>query len=365
MDNLRNYRLEYLDRFLCSRGWRSAETKGIYQFYAPPKELELPQEYRLEVPKDEQVKGFNYYIDSVVDVIVDLYDHQVLREDLEVMLTTDNSILSFQIIDYDTKTGTIEFPRLVKSYSACLRVLRDTVSFVSTGLQIFAQAKDETEQFLSLCRGLQTQKGSYVTRIELPNYHMSFLFQEIDTKEIINKTIGAIDFFDKEVLTTNLNKIDREYVLSNSLFLNIELLTSIKNLLKMANIRKANIRLLNNDIDRNIKFDRINNAKIIHSEQYIKLAKEILLKEEPTEVIGKVVRLYSQAPQSSNKNKIELEAYLGFEKTKVEVVLDSENYQLAINAHGEELTVKVVGMAIQKKDSLYIPQPQSFSVSPL
>ena len=334
---------------------------SLYVYYTPPESLGLPASYYLEVPSNENIKGFQFYIENLIPTLSEIYYSEISVDDFKILFSSNNTIFSLKIADSDTIQGSIEFPRLVKGYSACLKVFRDAASFIATGLQIFSNSSIESQEFISHCRGLQSEHGSYVARVELPSDSMHFMFDDIDGEEVINNIISSFDFYVNEASMVNLNTIDRNYVLGHSEVLNVEVMSSVKSLFKNSALINAEVEVLNNSALKRVIVKRFNQSRIRHSEEFIKKVKDILLQEEETEVIGKVVRLYSQSPQSSRSNKVDLEAVLGNERKKVTTVLKPEDYLIAIKAHQEEYNVTIKGMAVQRRDYLFIPNPSKFS----
>src|SRR5688572_7159868 len=99
--------LSKLKHFLESRGWTTGQHGRRFIDYIPPRLLNLPAEFRLELPiQQASGKGMEIYSESVSQALKEIYT-QYKDEDLTVLLNTNNTIYCTRIIDSDTVDGTI------------------------------------------------------------------------------------------------------------------------------------------------------------------------------------------------------------------------------------------------------------------
>ncbi len=349
-------KLENIKSFLINRNWRQDGSFGqnFDRFYSP-QELNLSSNFYLEIPKIGGKSGFQRYAQGIAEILSEIYLESMTVEDIRHIFSHNESVFSLGIADFDTVNGTIRLDRYRQSIDCLFKVIKNAVIFVATGQPIFGNAKIEVAGYINACRILQTAKGSYVTKLELPFKQLN-LFSE---GSVPDKLIEVIEFVNINVVNTPLNSIDSNYVLANKEYINIELLTSIKNLFKSAEIRDADFTLLTQKSFKKISSRRIN-EKLNHLEKFIKIVKDILLEEIPLEIIGTIFRLNSKDTQRGGTIWVETE--IAEEKEIVEVILNSDMYLEAVEAHKTENRVRIKGLAKQRRDTYFIGDVEVFVV---
>lgn len=115
-------------------------------------------------------------------------------DELKIIFSENKSIIKYRVFDYENIDGTISFLNYIDSLEIFKKMLSQSVSFVSTKKQIFASSKIESDIYLERCRTLQTEKGSFISKIEVPNDEIYTLISEVDSLEVNNKLFDVIDF---------------------------------------------------------------------------------------------------------------------------------------------------------------------------
>jgi formylglycine-generating enzyme required for sulfatase activity len=96
--------LEHTQEFLETNGWVRGEEGRVFVSYFPPSELDLPDDYYIDVPKSEG-RGFRNYIDhQLINILEDIYDGKLIK------LNTTNQSYEAETIPNMVfiKGGTIE-----------------------------------------------------------------------------------------------------------------------------------------------------------------------------------------------------------------------------------------------------------------
>jgi hypothetical protein len=359
-----SYKYENIVTFLTSRGWSLKEHSNLFHLYSPPSELFLPEDYLLEIPSDPKAKGFDYYINSILNIISDIYENSLSTDDLDAIFNTNSSILSFRIMDEDTENGSIKFERFSNSIDSFRKIFSQATTFVSSKKPIFGNAEFEAENFLQRCRTLQTQKGSFITKFEIIDIPILSLYNRIETHEINTKLFEIIDFLNQEVFKNQqIHTVDKNYVESNIEYINVELFSAIKELYNKAKINNAEYALNNYNTSKYIETYRIL-PKINYFNKYIQNIKEVLLELVPLEAVGFIKKLSSISPQTSDKNEVIIESTIANKTEIIKVILDSEKYIQAIEAHKNELKVRIKGFATERKTQYTIKELESFEILP-
>ena len=350
--------------FFTSNGWSQFNKidNDVFISLKPPVSLELPADYFFEIPYSDNVVGYDNYINKNLEVINDLFLNRFDTDELEVLFSKNDSIFSCRIIDKDTQNGSMGFNRYIDSVESLRKIFSQSVTFVVSNKPIFGSSKFEVEQFLSRCRTLQTAKGSFVSRFEIPSDEIYSTISKFNTEVVNDKFLDVVDFLNHEVFTNQQQiKVDEKYISDNIKFINVELFNSIKDFYIKPQINNAEFKL-----------STIKNVKVISTEKvlptiktynlFVNQIKSFLLKEVPLEAIGFVKKLISPGPQSSTRNEIYIETEISNNKEILKVILNREQYLDAIEAHKNEWPIRIKGMATHYKTQYILNELLSFEV---
>lgn len=353
--------LKYVIDFLGSRGWNIANQTKRFTAYQPPVELDLPVDFRLELPKTEQSgPGMEIYLKGILDVLKDLYQGYK-QEDFLILLTNQDSILSTRIMDEDTKDGTIPFNKLSKVYDLQKKILKESVGFLLNRQPIFAQAKMEAELFIENSRSLPTAKGSFITKLQLPE-SVSSVNVPPPASKVVDQFFKSVDFIQKEVLNMPIEKIDKEYVEGHRDYINIELLSSINNFYKGAQINHVEFSFYNNKNEAFVHTDGLL-GKVNYISRFIRQSRNVIIHEIPLHLHGLITKLNSVDPTSDRDNSITVDIDHAEEIKKVKVFLSSKDYKSAVDAHSKKRVVKIEGIAKLSGNQYIISYPEKFEIA--
>jgi hypothetical protein len=349
------YKLGNITNFLESHGWQKLRQTKLFDIYEPPNRLELPQEFYLEVPNTQQDRGFKKYMDGIVEILDDVYGEKYTVEDFKTFFASDNSIFSLQIIDPDTKFGTIRLERLKNAFNQVFRSIKQAVVFSVSNQPIFGNAKYEVSQYINFCRGRQTEFGSYIVKFELPENHLTLLGE----RSIPNMLFDSIEFLTFISADYDLKEIDKGFVEQYKEYINIELFEAIIKLYKEAEIQNVYIALDSNKVAKENYYQNIRD-QIGKIQLTVKGIKDILLESVPLETRGTIFKLSSKEIES--KGRIWIETDIAEERQIIEVQLSSERYKKAVEAHKNGVEVYVKGIAKQMRNKYVIEDLEAFEI---
>ena len=167
---MEKYKELYIKSYFTSRNWIIAREGKMFYYFSPPADLNFPQDFLIEIPKsNNNPDSFDNYIRRLITELSEILPNDSNIDDLNILFSKENSILKYRIFDSDNYDGTISFQKHIDSLDIFKKVLSQAVTFATTSKPIFGDAKLEVESYLNRCRSLQTEKGSYVTKIEIPN----------------------------------------------------------------------------------------------------------------------------------------------------------------------------------------------------
>lgn len=350
--------------YLISRNWKIEREGKMFYYFKPPVDLKLPENYLLEIPRlnSNNVGGFDNYINRLIFDLSQILPNDSNADDLSILFSKENSILRYRIFDNDNADGTISFQKHIDSLDIFKKILSQAVTFTSSSKPIFGDAKFEVESYLNRCRSLQTEKGSYVTKIEIPNDKIYSTIDVLETTRINNKLFDVLEFVDSDILHMNIKpELNENYLEDRKAFLNFELLNSIKEIYVKTKVNNIEFQLSSNSIFRKVETTRVQ-PQIRYFSNFLNDLKKLLLEVVPLEAIGHVKRLTSLAPQHSNKNEVIVDAEIANNKESIKIILRSEEYLEAIEAHRNEFPVRIKGKAIQLKKQMVIKDLEVFEV---
>ncbi|MDQ2178810.1 hypothetical protein [Marinifilum sp. D714] len=357
------YKEELIIDFLISRGWKFVRTGNLFNYFSPPEQLNLPVDFEIEIPKYLKEKtGFDYYINNLIKELSNILSLDSNADDLSILFSKDDSILKYRIFDAETLDGTIPFQKHIESLEGFKKVLSQAVTFKTTNKPIFGTAKFEVNSYLNRCKALQTEKGSYVTKLSIPNSEIYSTVSVIDTNSINNKLFDVFEFVKEEIFnTTTLVEINENYIQDISELLNYELFYSIKDLYSKTSINNIELQLSSVEKFRRIETTKVQN-RISYFNRYLKEIKNLLLELVSLEATGYIKRLSSISPRHSSNNEVLIVAEIANTQETIKVILDTEEYIEAIEAHKHEWAVRIKGKAKQGKTQLSIKELELFEV---
>jgi hypothetical protein len=357
------YKEIYIRNYFISRGWNLEREGNLFAYFSPPQNIGLPQDYLLELPiMSRNQRGFDNYIERLIEDLIFALPSESNEEDLKILFSKENSILKYRIFDADSSDGTIFFQKHIDSLENFKKVLSQAVIFTATNKPIFGDAKYEVEGYLNRCRALQTEKGSYVTKLEIPNDTIYTAFSKIETEDINGKLFDTLEYIEENIFNAK-NKIDitENYLQDISTILNYELFNSIKNIYTKSHINNLEYQLSSHNSIRRIETVRVQKS-IPYFTKYLRDVKKLLLDVVPLEAIGYIKKLSSLSPLHSTRNEVTIDADISGNKETIKIILRSEEYIEAIEAHKNEWPIRIKGKAQQNKTMLTIKELEEFDI---
>ncbi|NMM47930.1 hypothetical protein [Marinigracilibium pacificum] len=357
------YKEQLIIEFLSSRGWEFIREGSLFNYFSPPELLNLPVDFEIEIPKYSKGKsGFDYYINNLIKELSSILFFDTKSDDLSILFSKDDSILKYRIFDAETLDGTIPFQKHLESLEGFKKVLSQAVTFEITKQPIFGAAKFEVDSYLNRCRALQTEKGSYVTKLSIPNGEIYSTVSVLDANGINTKLFDVFEFIEDEIFNTKTQiEINENYIQDISEFLNYELFHSIKDLYSKPQINNIELQLSSVKQFRKVQTTKVQ-SRIPYFNRYLREIKNLLLELVSLEATGFIKRLSSTSPLHSSNNEVLIVAEIANTQETIKVILDSEEYIEAIEAHKHEWAVRIKGKARQGKTQLSIKELELFEI---
>lgn len=97
-----SFKKQNIVQFLETHLWEFVKSGNLFDYYKPPRDLKLDDDFLLEIPIDSEKSGFQKYSHELVNVVYELYHGKISHKDLTSFFTQEEAILSLRIVDEDT-----------------------------------------------------------------------------------------------------------------------------------------------------------------------------------------------------------------------------------------------------------------------
>lgn len=343
---------EKIISFLTNRNWLVAGDNAKFTNYRPPADLQLPEGFTISIPNSNNFQDFLQFIDNTLEIIGTLYNYSI--EELKLMLDKEQSIFTIRIYDEKTKDGRISLTRFEQVIERIKGILLDTASFVIDKNPLSFRVPPEALKYLNLCEFIETQKGSFVAKIQLPQKELikdNELFDrnEIYSEEINNKVRDVLTFVNNEVFS-NPNKIDvtDDFLIENESNINLKLLKNIESFYLNADLKNIDFTFSSVLETDKIESQNITKFKINHLTELIEDVSNKTIETAEMTFRGQIISLKSKDPDGS-KNVVILGGVYNELPVIANVKLDSEHYKEAIEAHKLKQYINITGTAKKTK----------------
>jgi hypothetical protein len=356
--------IERLQSFLLESSWSLGRETAALKFFVPPENLGIRGKYRIALPLDSSRSGSDELVLRAIDSLRDIYG--VHFDELYELLTRASfesvpSILSAKFVDTSTASGSIPVHTIASFLEGIERGLHHEVMF-KLGTDA-STARLSAQAFTRECRFLQTSKGSFVVRVEVPPsvVRQPDLFGKdaMDSSQVCSSFFSVIQFVDDEVLKGS-RAFESEALLDQAVSLfTPELLESISHAVIKAEVETidfsmqigASVRTSSTGLITEQNLDRLN--------AYVEFIRAHFYGEKDFEVRGSIVELRSRDPQG-NRNFIRVLAEFQGDRTFVSATLDNEQYQRALDAHRNKRTVVIRANGIRLKTHIRVTELLAF-----
>lgn len=348
--------------YLENRNWEFNSEDEKFVKYKAPSNLGFEEDFILPIPKNQEYLDYERFILNNLQILADIYEINI--DELIVIIKEENSILSLRIHDEDTDDGKISFHRFDELVEGLKDLLIDAAAFViDPGIQLKNKAS-EAERYLNYCKFLQTEKGSFVAKVELPEKQTikeHDLFEESINASLINSRLKSfIEYVNNSVFNSEQDFSD-EYLETHQENINLDLLIDFEKIYERT--KSKNIDFYFNDIveTRSISTNEIYNNNLVKLSNLINRVKETIESEETVTLTGRIISLKSTDPDGS-RNEITFGALLDQMPIKVKARLNSDDYQLAVDAHKEKRDITIRGLLKELKTIFRFLEVYEFSV---
>lgn len=342
--------IENIITFLESRGWSIVKQTKRFIELSPPAEFDINEGFRIHVPVNIDRIDANNFLDNLLEIISDFYSLTV--DDLSVLLKADNSVLKVRLYDKETEEGKIPLIRFEELVDRIKQILSDTASFVIDQSVTSTRTPDEVARYLNLCNFMQTERGSFIAKIQLPSKELIkdkelFDREEVYSEDINNKLIEVMSFVNDNILEGEVN-VTEEYLIENENRINIKLFKNIHSLYQKVDIKGIDFSVHNKKSSTTISNSNITKQKLYKLNNFVEQIEANSFEIDNFSFSGIITTLKSNDPDGL-KNNVTFIALHDNMPIVVAATLNSEHYKEAIEAHKLKQNIMISGLAKKTK----------------
>ncbi len=358
--------LDTLKSFLISKGWLLNKETERWLHYLAPAELCFSEPYVLNIPNSIKFIDFIDSTNRIIHFLSEVYE--IPENDIRNYMS-DDSIMSVRLIDDVTKEGTIPLTRFKEAFEELPNLIENVGNFIINKTLYNTEKDPKIAEFLSQCQFMQTEKGSFVLKIQMPSGYVIkeanlFDMNFIKSDAISEKLQAIFDFVTDKVFADSQEIKQEDFVIQNFQLLSINALDSLSSMLSKSRMEEIDFTFYKKGRSKTIKLTGIKTYNLKKLKDYIKFLEGI----EPEETVvvdysGRIIEMKSKNPQGDN-NSVTIQTDVQNEEKpkRITVCLNNEDYQMAIDAHKDNLSVHITGIAKQLKNSLKIQDLTGFSL---
>jgi hypothetical protein len=331
--------------FLKQRGWIVSSEKSEYSVLKAPPEFQFKKEFTIRIPLNKSYPDYKIYTEKVISIISQLYN--LTEDDLIAILEDKSSIFKIKINDESVTEGKIAFTKFEEIIEKTKNILSDTASFVIHKSYTQTKASKEVKRYLRLCNFMQTEKGSYVINIQLPNNvivkQQELAHKEIYSDDINHKLFEVLNFVSNDIFSGKVSESD-SYVDRNIDKINIHLYKNISRFFDKTNIKNVDFTFHDIEKSNHIHYKEINNFKVDILESFTKFIEKQNIVVDNFTFRGRINDLHSEDPDGTT-NSVSFGSVYNHYEVEVKVNLESLSYKQAVDAHKSKNSIEVSGLA--------------------
>lgn len=356
--------IENIITFLVSRGWVVNNETLKFIELSPPSEFDIQDGFRIHVPRDINKNDADTFLANLLQIISDFYSLTV--DDLNVLFKSDNAVLKVRVYDNLTEEGKIPLTRFEELVERIKQILSDTASFVIDRSVTSTRVPVEVSRYINLCNFLQTEKGSFVAKIQLPSKELVkdrelFDREEIYSENINQKLIEVLSFVNDKIIEGEV-EVTEDYLIENEKILNIKLYKNIYSFFEKVDIKGVDFTLHNKSSSNSVVNGNITKQKLYKLNQFVEQIESHAFEIDEFSFTGKITTLKSKDPDGL-KNSVTYTAIYDNLPLIVLANLESEHYKLAIEAHKLKQNITITGLAKKTKNRARFIDVTNFEIN--
>lgn len=336
--------------FLVNRLWYISEETDRFVALRPPEVFNVNDDFRIHIPKQTNKVDSERFVENILEIVADFYDLTV--DDLNVVLKNESTVLKVRVYDDQTEEGRMPLTRFEELVERVRSILSDTASFVIDRSVTSTRVPGEVSRYLSLCNFMQTEKGSFIAKIQLPSKELIKERELFDRAEILSEEINlklneVLNFVNEDIFEGN-PEITEDYLLENETRINLKLLKDIESFFDKAKLRNIDFSFHSVASSKTIISQNITPLKLHRLNQFVERIESHSFEIGDFSFTGHIIALKSKDPDGL-KNSVTFSGIHDNLPIVANANLNSEHYKDAIEAHKLKQNITVKGLAKRTK----------------
>lgn len=344
-------------KYLKDTGWKAFLTKKAYiKIFQIT--TDKGESFQVTIPLEKTLSDYRSAMYYALETVA-LVEGQSTEQLLLYLLNPNTDILKIRLDRKDIECGSIMLDDAIHIYENAKKLIAAAAQDVLHPRRYHQGRMDDSiSKFINNCKFGQTEIGSYVVSVVCPfaelddteGYRQLSIFSDEErcanslTRKVTNKIMTNVSLIKHNIDEGNLDELVSEDT-ANSISANFyEALTGLN-----LDVDGANVEFIA-QWSPVVKKNRCSSERVLLSHDYcqpISYAVEKLRKttDTKTKILGRIKKLES-APEVSKRTTGQITVvYLDKDNKRktVTAVLDKEDYDKAIDAHGKGNHVEIIG----------------------
>lgn len=350
---------------LINREWKKHERKTKYDIFIPPMQLNFSDTYKLYVYNKFESSDFEKILIKNLEIISQIYKEDI--DELASIVIEDRQILSLHIENENIINARPSIPFFDSLIHKSKELLQEVANFSVIKQAHFFDKREEAERYLNYCNFFKNDKGSLITKIQLPNkeeiQERTLFNQGITGSQINTNLIEITSFINEDIIGFDNYEPDDNFLISNKDFVSVNVTNKLKDLYIGIEYADIDISLKSTKQLQSTSIKDLNKEKVDNLNKFSKIVRGKMKEISEDDFYGKIIQLKSKDVES-DKNVIIVESEIKKVKSRIVVQLNSEDYQLAVDAHGTNKTVLINGILEKEKAQYRVTELRQFKPLP-
>lgn len=357
---------ERLREFLNEAGWRQGRQERGLIFFYPPESLGIQGKYSVALPEGTAEQGVGNLLHGVANSLTDIYGYgnlgDLLNRAASLSDLSEPTRLVTRFIDGTTRRGVMPLASLA-SYASNI----EAGLYRSAKFKLGAETKEAkliAQRFVKDCLFLQTEQGSFIAKVEVPNTVLKqgdlFGGEPLVSTEVCSSLFSAIQFLNERILGDD-GSFESPETLENAISLfDVELLESLTKVMVGPEMETIEFSLEVGTQVRTSSTGWLSDERKNRLKDFLNFIRDQLRGEDDLDVSGSIVELRSRDPEG-NKNYIRVVSIFHGDRTFVSATLSNEQYQRALDAHRNKRQVRLRGNGTRLKTQIRLAEVTEFT----
>jgi hypothetical protein len=349
-----------LREFLTTARWTSTRKSNGMTFYTPPQDLGIRGKFSIAIPDEPARQGVATFLHGAANSLAELYGYASVGDLLNRAATFSDDSRPTRIItkfiDETTRRGAVPLSSIVEFASNMEEGLYRSAKFKLGG-----ETKENrliAQKFAKECAFLQTEQGSFIAKVEVPQSVLKqgdlFGGEPLASTEVCSSFFSAIQFLNEQIVDGDAD-FESQDVLADAITLfDVELLESLTKIVVAPEIETMEFALQVGTQVRTTSTGVLTEEKTTRLKNFLDFIREQLRGENDLDISGTIIELRSRDPEGA-KNYIRVVTQFRGDRTFVSAILTNEQYQIALEAHGNKRQVRLKGNGIRLKTQIRVP----------